>query len=78
MLCEDFGVTLQGRAGASCHAYMRNEYRRLAHVGVYSRSGAENDVRAYSSDKEETLIRQLMTQATAGERVDSGAARKAI
>ncbi|EEH4067081.1 flavin reductase, partial [Salmonella enterica subsp. enterica serovar 4,[5],12:i:-] len=42
MLCEDFGVTLQGRAGASCHAYMRNEYRRLAHVGVYSRSGAEN------------------------------------
>ncbi|HBB0699849.1 TPA: flavin reductase [Escherichia coli] len=66
MLCEDFGVTLQGRAGASCHAYMRNEYRRLAHVGVYSRSGAENDVRAYSSDKEETLIRQLMTQATAG------------
>ena len=65
MLCEDFGVTLQGRAGASCHAYMRNEYRRLAHVGVCSRSGAEDDVRAYSSYKEETLIRQLLNQATA-------------
>ncbi|HHQ9669567.1 TPA: hypothetical protein ACSXJP_005149 [Escherichia coli] len=65
MLCEDFGVTLQGRAGASCHAYMRNEYRRLAHVGVCSRSGAEDDVRDYISYKEETLIRKLLKQATA-------------
>jgi len=66
MLCEDFGVALQGRAGASCHSYMRSEYRRLAHVGVYSRSGAEDDVRAYSSNREELLIRKLLNQATAG------------
>lgn len=66
MLCEDFGVTLQGRAGASCHAYMRNEYRRLAIVGVFSRSGVGNDIRAYSSAEEESLIRQLLTKATAG------------
>ena len=37
LLCEDFGVRLQGRAGASCHVNMRSAYRRLAHVGTGSR-----------------------------------------
>ncbi|MCG0456555.1 flavin reductase [Enterobacter cloacae complex sp. ECC445] len=60
MLCEDFGVQLQGRAGASCHPGIRNELRRLAVVGVYSRPGAADDRRAYTSDEEKDLIYGLL------------------
>ncbi|MCV5760535.1 flavin reductase, partial [Escherichia coli] len=53
LLCEDFGVRLQGRAGASCHINMRSAYRRLAHVGTGSRPGDGSDVRGYTSSKEQ-------------------------
>ncbi|EBG2148420.1 flavin reductase [Salmonella enterica] len=63
LMCEAFGVQLQGRAGASCHGYMRHELRLLAQVGVYSRAGAENDVREYTSYTEKMLIQNLLEQA---------------
>lgn len=60
MLCEDYGVQLQGRAGASCHPAIRNELRRLAVVGIYSRPGTEDDRRPYASSEEKSLIQALL------------------
>ena len=60
MLCEDFGVQLQGRVGASCHPGIRNALRHLTVVGIYSRLGAEIDRRPYSSKEERSLIQGLM------------------
>ena len=66
LLCDDFGVRLQGRAGASCHINMRSAYRRLAHVGTGSRPGDGSDVRGYTSSKEQKDVKGLLDKSTRG------------
>ena len=56
LLCEDFGVRLQGRAGASCHINMRSAYRRLACRHRLS-PGDGSDVRGYTSSKEQKDVK---------------------
>jgi hypothetical protein len=63
LLCEDYGVELQGRAGSTHHAYMRRELRILALKGVYTRSGTDDDVRPYTDYRETMLMQKLLKEA---------------